>query len=278
MKGISRTLSVCILVAVTIAALAFLFWNLIAQFYQLHIFVQETSAERQNINLANVIISHEKFAIDKNKTVFYSYVPVKLNGKIEYLPSQSVFYAERGILDSEKLDKISYRVFPEALPGQGRGLGIKPAYYRSLIDLVTNPKNLDIGYPNTYTLFGVTNYDECEGYFTEDYCPGWMGSFMGKRTLEATPDEKFIECLANNLNIRWGSIFRFLDYGILGALWEPIDFDICTKYLAEEVEKKVSGMLAISFGGLNTKGIPILIKNGNDYEIGRLYVGVIKWF
>ena len=277
MKGISRTLSVCILVAVTIAALAFLFWNLIAQFYQLHIFVQETSAERQNINLANVIISHEKFAVNKNKTIFYSYVPVKLNGKIEYLPSQSVFYAERGILDSEKLDKISYRASPEALPGQEESI-IESAYYKSLIDLAINPKNLDIGYPNTYTLFGISNLDKCEGYFAGAYCPGWMGSFMGKKTLEATPDEKFIECLANNLNIGLGSIFRFLGYGIIGALWEPIDFDICTRYLAEEVEKKVESILAISFGGLNTKGIPILIKNGNDYEIGRLYVGVIKWF
>jgi len=229
----------------------------------LHVFVQESNSEREAVNLGNVLISHEYFTVRKNETKSSSIIPARIKGKIVYLDSESSFYSNRGILNRTKLEKISY-------PVQGEEEIIK-SYGLALVNPLLSPQNFDLGYPNSEVLFGIIDLGECRG----EFCPGWIGSIKGPVNLEGLSLVRFSKCLADNIDISVGSIFRFFAYGIRGALWQPIDFYKCIELAYVKPIREF--IFYTSGGGLNSRGLPILIKKGDEYSIGRLFVGVMKW-
>lgn len=233
MKGISLCFKAALVVIFAIAAIVFLYWFLISQFLQIHVFFKEQKIERSTTNIANVILSHKDF-----------------------------IFEERGIIDSEKLDVIAYPVYKNE------------DWHRAYIEALKNPKNLDIGYPNSIVLFGVVDLEKC----SKDFCEGWIGSFQGPILLDL-PIKEFALCLIANIDLNVGTIFRYLAFGVFGGtIWQPIDLKKCYDLAFGE---KIEPIFLFSSADPISEGFPVLIrysKNGDSYfNAGRLFVGVFGW-
>jgi hypothetical protein len=235
-KGISVCVSVAIIILIVIGVMAFFYWMAIARFFQLHVIVEENEVERRTINMANVLLSHEN------------------------LISSSSGKNMRGVFDSEKLNKFA--------------TFLSKADTKNYVDAVTNEaknaKELNIGYPNTYTVFSVVDLESC----SEEKCDGWVGVFKGPFDIDATYAKKFIDCLATHLDVNIGSVFRGLVFGPAFTLWQPWDLAECGK-------DSMTGLKEIFFGYSSlpaiSTGFPVLIQYPNGLHIGRLYVGVWQW-
>jgi hypothetical protein len=251
MKGIISLIQASIVTIVVVGAATFLFWILASQFIRLHVIVQENLAERQATNLANVILSHEAFASSSERE-FENHL--LFDG--QKISSVSFPKINRGMMNSTKLDKISYKVNKE------------DEMIRATLSAVSNPiTDLDIGYPNSIAIFAVVDLEDCK----DGFCKGWIGSIQGPITLEGLTIAKFVGCLKTNVKPELGLVFRVLTYGILG-LWYPDDLVKCS------VQSFGEGYLFVfSKAGSNFRGIPVLIDYGDEYHIGRLFVGVMKW-
>jgi hypothetical protein len=246
-KGISVCVSVAITILIVIGIMAFFYWMAIARFFQLHVIVEENEVERRTINMANVLLSYEN------------------------LTSSSSGKSMRGVFDSEKLNKFA--------------TFLSKADTENYVDAVTNEaknaKELNIGYPNTYTVFSVVDLESC----SEEKCDGWVGVFKGPFDIDATYAKKFIDCLATHFDVNIGSVFRGAATVILipkvgfvlgpvFSLWQPWDLAKCGK-------EAMTGLKEIFFGYSSvptiSSGYPVLIKYPDSLHIGRLYVGVWQW-
>jgi len=235
-KGISVCVSVAIVILIVIGIMAFFYWMAIARFFQLHVIVEENEVERRTINMANVLLSYEN------------------------LTSSSSGKSMRGVFDSEKLNKFA--------------TFLSKADTENYVDAVTNEaknaKELNIGYPNTYTVFSVVDLESC----SNEKCDGWVGVFKGPFDIDATYAKKFIDCLATHFDVNIGSVFRGLVFGPAFTLWQPWDLAKCGK-------DSMTGLKEIFFGYSSlpaiSTGFPVLIKYPNGLHIGRLYVGVWQW-
>lgn len=121
-KGLVLTVSAVIEGLFFIGCIAILYWLFLSRILDIHVSVNEATAERHATNLANVLISSEKLAYEKD-------------GKIS-----------RGILDSSKLDEVF----------------IKKNDFLSGVGVYLQPKDIGLGYPNTLNLVGVIDLESCQ--------------------------------------------------------------------------------------------------------------------
>jgi hypothetical protein len=121
-KGLTLTFGAVVEGLFTIGILALLFWFLMSKFLEIHSFVNELTVERHAINLANVLISSEEIAYEKD-------------GKIW-----------RGVLDSSKLDDVF----------------VKKDEFIADTDENLQPKDIGIGYPNSLNLVEVIDLESCQ--------------------------------------------------------------------------------------------------------------------
>jgi hypothetical protein len=236
-KGITVCISVALITLFVIGIMAFLLWATSARFLQLHIVVEENEVERRTINMANVLLSYENLVYSS--------------------ASEKNF---RGVFDSEKLNKFATFLSKAETKD----------YVDAIINEARNAKELNIGYPNTYTIFSVVDLESC----SNEKCDGWVGVFKGPFSIDATYAIRFIDCLANHFDVGVGSIFRGIALGPIFTLWQPWDLAKCGK-------DAMSGLKEIFFGYSSSpaisSGFPVLIQYPNAIHIGRLYVGVWQW-
>ncbi|MEM5853174.1 MAG: hypothetical protein QXG39_00920 [Candidatus Aenigmatarchaeota archaeon] len=86
-KGLVITLNLILGALFAVGLIALIYWIFISRILEVHVAIEENTLERRAINLANLLISSEKIAYEKD-------------GKIM-----------RGILDSEKLENIFSREY-----------------------------------------------------------------------------------------------------------------------------------------------------------------------
>jgi hypothetical protein len=237
-KGISICISVAITVLIVIGVVALLYWFIFARFFELHVSVEENEVQRRTINMANVLLSYEKLT-----------------------SSSSTSKNLRGIFNKTKLDAMA--IFLSKAETEDYANAVKEA--------ARNAKELNIGYPNTYTIFSVVDLESCE----EEKCDGWVGAFKGPFNVDATYASRFIDCLSNNVDLSVGSVFRGIVLGTIFSLWQPWDLAKCGK-------EGMSGLKEIFFSYSSvptiSSGLPVLIRYPDDTtHIGRLYVGVWQW-
>jgi hypothetical protein len=121
-KGLALTFGAVLEGLFTIGALSLLYWLLLSRFLEIHLAVTEATVERHAINLANVLISSEKIAYEKDEKI------------------------SRGVLDSSKLDDVFIR--------KSEFLAYAKGYLQ--------PKDIGIGYPNTLNLVEVIDLENCK--------------------------------------------------------------------------------------------------------------------
>lgn len=228
-KGIVLTFGMVLEGLFVIGIIALLYWFFLSRILEIHMVIDEMTAERHAMNLANVLISSEKLAYEED-------------GKIQ-----------RDVLDSEKLDSIFSTKHD----------------FLSNIKTLLEPKDIGIGYPNTLNLVEVIDLDTCNG---QD-CDGWIVSLSGPISLEGLSTVKFSDCLADNIKLDVGSIFRYAAGGLAGALWQPWDVEKCVK---NTIPANIKSIFTGSF--ISWKGLPVLIRYPNgDLHTGRIIVALGEW-
>jgi hypothetical protein len=233
-KGIVETINAVFVGLFVIGALALIYWFFISRILEIHTTVNEATAERHAINLANVLISSEKLAREDE-------------GKIL-----------RGILDSGKLDNVfvNKKKFLEAASANN-------------LDEYFQPKDIGIGYPNSLNLVEVIDLESCQN----SACDGWIVSLSGPISLQGLSAVKFANCLAETAKLDTGSLFRYMMFGPVGALWQSFDIEKC-------IANTIPANMKSFFTGtpISSKGLPILIRYPDgDLHIGKIIVGVGEW-
>jgi len=219
----------------TIAVVAFFYYILISKLYEIHTTVLEYEAERHAINLANILISSKQLAYESNSKIY------------------------RGILNASKLDALMYRK--------------SDAF--SNIKAVLQPKNIGIGYPNTFMLVEVIDLDTC----THSNCDGWIVSLQGPTTFSGSFLSKFGSCLVEKVSqetitevwFKW-----FTQIGRMLNVFHPFgDIQECAKKAAPVSLKEF-----FSTGTLITRiGLPVDIwYPDGTIHAGRIIVGVAEWY
>lgn len=169
---------------------------------------------------------------------------------------------QRGVLDSNKLDNLF----------------IKKDTFLSDVSRYILPVDIGIGYPNTLNLVEVLDLEKCDNIGN---CDGWIASLSGPISLEGLDIVKFATCLAENIKIDVGSIFRFAGSGILlghaagapAALWQPWDIEKCVK---NTIPPSLNEFFTNS--EISSKGLPVLIRyQDGTMHVGRIIVGVGEW-
>jgi hypothetical protein len=120
-KGISITLSFILGALFAIGIIGLLYWLLLSRILEIHIAINENTNERHAINLANVLISSEKIAYEKEGVIM------------------------RDVLDKEKLDKVF----------------VKKSEFLSDIKAFAQPKDIGIGYPNSINIVRIIDLEKC---------------------------------------------------------------------------------------------------------------------
>lgn len=121
-KGMAGTLDAALQALFAIGVIALFVWIFISVILDIITSMAESATERHAMNLANVLISSEKLAYEKD-------------GKIS-----------RGILDSTKLDENF----------------IKKSDALADFKLFFEPRNIGIGYPNTLNMVLVIDEEKCQ--------------------------------------------------------------------------------------------------------------------
>jgi hypothetical protein len=121
-KGIVITLSAILEGLFFIGIMGFLYWFFLSRILELHVAIEEFTNERQTINLANLLISSEKIAHEKDGGIM------------------------RGVLDAEKLDSVF----------------IKRTDFVSDVQALFQPIDIGIGYPNSINIVRVVDLEKCD--------------------------------------------------------------------------------------------------------------------
>lgn len=121
-KGIALTISSVLGSLFAIAIMGLLYWLFLSRILEMHVAVDEATNELRAINLANLLISSEKIAYQRD-------------GKIM-----------RGILDAEKLDDLF----------------VKKQEFLADAKALFRPKDIGIGYPNSLNLVRVVDLEDCD--------------------------------------------------------------------------------------------------------------------
>ena len=219
---------------VTISVVAFLYYIFISKLYEIHTLTLEYETERHAINLANVLISSHKLAYEKNGKIY------------------------RGILNASKLDELMYNK-RKLLPD---------------IRTKLKPKDIGIGYPNTYMLVKVIDLDTCKN----NNCDGWIVSLKGP-TLLGLRIEEFGDCLSarvsqNTITETW---FKWATPpGIALNLFHPFgDISECARKAAPPSLKEVFFTKSL----ITRIGLPVDIwYPDGEMHAGRIIVGVAEWY
>jgi len=241
-KGIAYLLSLVIVLIIGIAAIISLYFVMNSHFVHIHVLFEEAKTERQSTAIANVMITNENF--------------------VDF--SSSLDFFDKAVLNATKLDKIAIAK-----------RDARTAYSQ----VFNNIKELDIGYPNTVTLFAVVDLENKSCVETKQECDGWIGAFKGPTTLSALDLVRFFECVRSSVDTSKGSIFRSIipGAGTILSIWDPIDFAKCVSFSFAE---KAEAAFYFSKGRLSTEGLPVLIRYDDvnkTMHVGRLFVGVWKW-
>lgn len=170
---------------------------------------------------------------------------------------------ERGVLDVEKLDNLF----------------VRKSDFLSNVKYHAIPKDIGIGYPNSLAIVEVLDLEKCD---SSGNCEGWIVMLKGPVTITGLKVVDFTQCLAENINLDIGSIFRWffgflrggVSTGIRYALWQPWDVEKCVK---NTIPASVKGIFTKNPMGF--KGFPVLIRyRDGSVHVGRLIVGVSEWF
>lgn len=218
----------------TIAVIAFFYYLLISKLYEIHTVTKEYETERHAINLANVLISSKQFAYEKDGKIY------------------------RGILNASKLDAIMY----------------KKSDFLSKIKASLEPKDIGIGYPNSYAIVEVIDLDSCN----KDVCDGWVCIFQGP-AVAGLNLKKFAVCLGEKVTQNTITEFWFkwhTDVGKMYNLFHPFgDIRECATRTAPASLKDF-----FSSGTLISRiGLPVNIWYPNgEIHAGRIIVGVAEWW
>ncbi|MEM2506775.1 MAG: hypothetical protein QXF61_07035 [Nitrososphaeria archaeon] len=267
-KGLALTVNAILEGLFFIAVIALLYWFFISRILEIHITTISSDVERRSINLANVLISHEKLCYEEN-------------GKIH-----------RGLIDSKKLDYLA------SAKGGSKSLNSSDFISQAL----KNYKDIGVGYPNTISLVVISDLEDCE---EEHGCTIWFITLANSNFTAKPSSNQFTDCLIENFKTdaaSWGrriggcgvggvigagigSVVPGLGtalgaaigcgIGFLSTLWEPQDLVKCGKNFAPEQTENFfySGNFASS------QGLPILIKyHDGKVHVGRIIVSVVEWF
>ena len=174
-KGIVLTISAVIEGLFVTGVLALLYWMFLSRVLEVHVVVSEMNAERHAINLANVLISSEKLAYEKD-------------GKIS-----------RGILDSTKLDNVF----------------INKREFLSDVRVYLEPKDIGIGYPNTLNLVWVLDLDscqdsDCDGWMASLSGPVTLEGLKPVKFTECLAENVKLDQWGSNFRFYFGGIFGAL--------------------------------------------------------------------
>ncbi|MHA1828276.1 MAG: hypothetical protein ACTSX6_06470 [Candidatus Heimdallarchaeaceae archaeon] len=259
-KGLALTVSAVLTGLFFVGAAAFLYWFILSHFLTIRTVVSQAETERHAMNLANVLISSEKLAYVKDGKIY------------------------RGVLDSRKLDSFFTK--------KGGTQDVGSSEY---IDaLLTDVKEIDLGYPNTFNLVNIIDLSSCD---QEGNCAVWSTSLLGPITVERSKVMNFLDCLKQSFDndvTGWvrrsagcgiGAVIGGVIGGPLGAaigcgvgfvtmLWNWNDIMMCaTNNLPESVKAFFVSGSPISYEGLP---VVILYPDGTTHA-GRIQVGVLEW-
>lgn len=219
-KGLVITLNFIFGALFVVGILGLIFWLFISRILEIHVAVLEYTNERHTINLANALISYEKLAYEND-------------GKIM-----------RGILDSEKVDKVFVKE-DEFL----------------LNPTASNKETIDIAYPNSVAIVRIIDLEDC----SPNSCKSWILHLHGPISIQGLSLVKYFNCLQEHIKIDWGLIFR-LAFGNLLGFWQPQDLANCA---VNTVPPSIKSFFTKK--EMVHQGLPILIR----YPDGTLHVGRI---
>lgn len=219
-KGLAITLNFILGALFAVGILGLILWLFISRILEIHVAVLEYTNERHTINLANALISHEKLAYEND-------------GKIA-----------RGILDSEKIDKVFLKE-EEFL--------FNPT--------VSTKETIDLGYPNSVAIVRIIDLEDC----SPNNCRSWVLDLHGPISIQGLSLVKYFNCLQEHIKIDWGLIFRFA-FGKLLGFWQPQDLANCA---VNNVPPSIKSFFTRQ--EMVYQGLPILIR----YPDGTLHVGRI---
>ena len=248
---------------VTIGFIVFLIYLLFFSKAMIITNIEEENWERNDLNFANGLISHEKLAYEKNGVLY------------------------RGILDGKKLDDIffksthGFKNLEEEIK-----LIFDPTFTKGKI----TRDILDLGYTNAITMVYVYDLDNCN----EETCIVWVGIVLPSPTIadftENDPLYKFLKCLRDSFDPNWGNVLMAcLGFGavggaiggVIGAISGCLGGILLNLYSIGEIENcaKISQeMLKVFVTQIITKrkGIPVnIIYEDGSIHIGRLVVETV---
>lgn len=226
------TINAIVVGLLTIALVAISYYMLISKIIEVHTVTKEYETERHAINLANVLISSDLLAYEENGKIY------------------------RGVLNASKLDELMYRKND----------------FLSNIRAFLEPKDMNIGYPNSYMIVEIIDLDTCNG----GTCDGWIVSLKSPEFL-GLDLKKFVSCLGERVtqNTILEFLFKWFQSGQLYNIFSPFgDIGECARIAAPTSLKDFfySGSL------ISRIGLPVSIWYPNgETHLGRIVVGVSEW-
>ncbi|MEM0333519.1 MAG: hypothetical protein QXX30_03605 [Candidatus Aenigmatarchaeota archaeon] len=239
----------------TIGFIAFLIFLLFFSKAMIITNIEEENWERNDINFANGLISHEKLAYEKNGILY------------------------RGILDEKKLDSIFYKSTNGLTNLEEIRLIFDPTFTKGKI----TKDILDLGYTNAISMIYIYDLDNCN----ENICVVWVGKVLPSPTIidfiENDPLYKFSKCLRDSFSPNWTNIFMgCLGFAALGGVSGCLGGIILNLFSIGEISNclKISTFdtLRVIITQIMTKrkGITVnIIYEDGSIHIGRLVVETV---